>query len=182
MPETTPFEICDLLTGGTPIFAIAATEAGIPGRDHLWDDFSPEAAKQELRAKAVAELASHLDHPDPVQAAAGVARYLESERHLYDSGHWKRNINHIYGPFQTARRSTSCRRKGQRRGERDDPPRPGATCSTDTGPACKLAGRRGIVARRQVSVIEQVRSVAGPDSRWLAPGRGCRWRRRGSGG
>ena len=123
MPETTPFEICDRLTEAyADLSPIAATEAGIPGRDHQWDDFSPEgeAAKEELRARAVAELAPHLDHPDPVQATAArvASGYLESERRLYASGHWKRDINHILRPVSRLRvtPSTSCRRTGARRG------------------------------------------------------------------
>jgi uncharacterized protein (DUF885 family) len=175
MPETTPFEICDLLTEAyADLSPIAATEAGLPGRDHLWDDFSPEgeAAKEELRARAVAELAPHLHHPDPVQATAArvASGYLESERLLHDSGHWKRSINHIYGPFQTARDSFDIVSKEGAEawenvtirlstwGDMLDGYRSSLQVGLDEGE---------IVARRQVlSVIEQVRSVAGPTSRF----------------
>jgi uncharacterized protein (DUF885 family) len=175
MPETTPFEICDRLTEAyADLSPIAATEAGIPGRDHLWDDFSPdgEAAKEELRARAVADLEPHLVHPDPVQAtAARVAiGYLKSERRLYESGHWKRELNHIYGPFQTARDTFDIVSKvGPEAWEN-------ATVRLSTW-GDMLDGYRtsllvgldegDTVARRQVlSVIEQVRSVAGPESRF----------------
>jgi uncharacterized protein (DUF885 family) len=175
VPETTPFEICDRLTEAyADLSPIAATEAGIPGRDHLWDDFSPkgEAAKEELRARAVAELTPHLDHPDPVQAtAARVAiGYLASERHLCDAGHWKRNINHIYCPFQTARDTFDIVPKDGAEawenvtirlstwGDMLDGYRSSLEVGLDEGE---------IVARRQVlSVLEQVRSVAGPASRF----------------
>jgi uncharacterized protein (DUF885 family) len=177
MPETTPFEICDRLTEAyADLSPIAATEAGIPGRDHLWDDFSPdgEAAKEELRARAVADLEPHLDHPDPVQAtAARVAiGYLNSERRLYDSGHWKRDLNHIHGPFQTARDTFDIVSKvGPEAWENA-----AVRLSTwgdmlDGYRASLLVGldEGDTVARRQVlSVIEQMRSVAGPESRFTA--------------
>ncbi len=177
MPETTPFEICDRLTEAyADLSPIAATEAGIPGRDHQWDDFSPEgeAAKEELRARAVADLTPHLGHPDPVQATAArvASGYLESERRLYASGHWKRELNHILGPFQTARDTFDVVSKDGREawenvtvrlstwGDMLDGYRASLHVGLDDGET---------VARRQVlSVIEQVRSVAGPESRFTA--------------
>ena len=122
MPETTPFEICDRLTEAyADLSPIAATEAGVTGRDHLWDDFSPdgEAAKEELRARAAADLEPHLDHPDPVQATAArvVSGYLKSGRRLYESGHWKRISTTSTARFRPhVTPSTSCRRRGPRRG------------------------------------------------------------------
>jgi uncharacterized protein (DUF885 family) len=177
MPETTPFEICDRLTEAyADLSPIAATEAGIPGRDHLWNDFSPEgeAAKEELRVRAIAELEPHLDHPDPVQATAArvVSGYLKSERRLYESGHWKRDLNHIYGPFQTARDSFDIVSKVgpvawenvtvrlSTWGEMLDGYRASLRVGLEDGDT---------VAQRQVlSVVEQLRSVAGPESRFTA--------------
>jgi hypothetical protein len=54
----TPFEIADRLTESYADLApILATTSGVAGRDHLWDDLSPdgEAAKAELRAAAISE-------------------------------------------------------------------------------------------------------------------------------
>lgn len=172
---TTPFEICDRLTDSyVALSPIAATDAGIPGHDHLWDDFSPEgeAAKEDLRARAIAELSSHLDHPDQVQATAAriVSAYLESESRLYESGHWKRDLNHIYGPFQNARDTFDIVSKEgveawdniatrlSTFGEMLEGYRSSLRAGLDEG---------ATVARRQVlSVIEQVRSVAGAESRF----------------
>jgi uncharacterized protein (DUF885 family) len=175
MPDTDPFEICDRLTESyADLSPIAATGAGIPGRDHLWDDMSPEGeeAKAALLTRGIAELAPHLGHPEPVQARAAqvVSAYLTSQRRLHDSGQWKRDLNHIYSPFQTSRDVF------------DIMPREGpeawdnirARFSTWPG---LLVGHRAslevgleeglLAARRQVlSVIEQVRAAAGPESRF----------------
>ena len=155
---------------------IAATEAGIPGRDHLWDDFSPdgEAAKEDLRATAVADLERHLDHSDPVQATAArvASGYLSSERRLYDSGHWKRDLNHIFGPFQTARDTFDIVSKvGPEAWENVTVRLSTWGDMLDGYRASLLVGldEGDTVARRQVlSVIEQMRSVAGPESRFTA--------------
>ena len=177
MPETTPFEICDRLTEAyADLSPIAATEAGVTGRDHLWDDFSPdgEAAKEELRARAVADLEPHLEHPDPVQATAArvVSGYLKSGRRLYESGHWKRDLNHIYGPFQTARDTFDIVSKvGPEAWENVTVRLSTWGDMLDGYRASLLVGldEGDTVARRQVlSVIEQVRSVAGSESRFSA--------------
>ncbi len=177
MPETTPFEICDRLTEAyADLSPIAATEAGIPGHDHLWDDFSPEgeAAKEELRARAVADLEPHLDHPDPVQATAALVAtgYLKSERRLYESGHWKRDLNHIYGPFQSARDTFDIVSKAGPEAWENVTVRLSTWGDMLDGyRASLLVGLddRDTVAQRQVlSVIEQMRSVAGPESRFTA--------------
>jgi uncharacterized protein (DUF885 family) len=175
MPVTTPFEICDRLTDSyADLSPIAATEAGIPGRDHLWDDFSPEgeAAKDELRSRAIAELEPHRDHADQVQATAArvVSAYLESQSRLYDSGHWKRDLNHVYSPVQSARDTF------------DIVPKEGADAWENVTTRLStwgdmLGGYRSSLqvglddgvtaARRQVlSVVDQLRSVAGVESRF----------------
>ena len=68
MPMNTAFEICSRLTEAyADLSPIAATFAGVPGRDHLWDDLSPdgEAAKAAFYAAGIAELEPHRDDPDP---------------------------------------------------------------------------------------------------------------------
>ncbi len=172
---TTPFEICDHLTDSyAALSPIAATEAGIAGHDHLWDDKSPEGedAKADLFTKGIADLSQHLDHPDPIQAreAQIVSAYLDSQRRLYDSGHWKRDLNHVYSAFQSSRDVF------------DIMPREGAEAWDNI--VTRLSTWRELldgymaslqvgldeglaVARRQVAtVVEQVRSAAGPDSRF----------------
>jgi uncharacterized protein (DUF885 family) len=172
---TTPFEIADRLTERyADLVPILATTEGVAGRDHLWDDLSPEgeAEKADARSAAMSELTEHLDHRDPVQARAAkiLVSYLRTLNERYVSGHWKRDINHIYSPFQRARDTF------------DVAPRDGAKAWEDVVARLVTFGdllegykdslQVGIdegdtAARRQVmSLIDQVRSVAGPDSRF----------------
>src|SRR3970040_2528996 len=104
----TPFEIADRLTESYADLApIRATTEGVAGRDHLWDDLSPdgEAARADLSGAAVAELTPHLADEDPVQAQAAkiLVGYLSTLVERYQSGHWKRDINHIKSPLLRAR-------------------------------------------------------------------------------
>ena len=78
---STPFEISDRLTEEfCDLSPIAATGVGVPGRDHLWDDTSPEghAARAAFYSSAIAELEPHLGHPERKQAVA--ARVLSAAR------------------------------------------------------------------------------------------------------
>lgn len=153
---------------------MAATFAGIAGHDHLWDDLSPEgeAAKASFQAAGLAELAAHLDDPDPVQSVAArvISAYLEGELRRHESGHWKRDLNHIHSPFQSARDTFDVVPK-----EGPDAWAAITTRLNDWGVmldgyrACLQVGldEGDVVARRQVmSVIDQVRSVAGDESRF----------------
>ena len=193
MPETTPFEICDLLTEAyADLSPIAATEAGIPGRDHLWDDFSPKARR---RSKSSGR------GPWPSWHRTSITRIrCKRPRPEWRAGIWSRSdacttagIGNGTSTTSTARSrrgatpSTSCRREGAGAwenvtirlstwGDMLDGYRSSLQVGLDDGE---------IVARRQVlSVIDQVRSVAGPGSPLGSPSgdRGCRWGRRGSGG
>jgi uncharacterized protein (DUF885 family) len=171
----TPFEISDRLTESyADLSPSLATTYGVPGRDHLWDDFTPdgEAARADLRSEALSELAPHLDHPDPVQARAAriVVAFLETANRRYRSGHWKRDINHIYSPFQRARDTFDVVAK-------DDAEAWGNITARLSAWGKMLDGYRSSLqvgidegataARRQVlSVIGQVRSVAGAESRF----------------
>ena len=105
---TTAFEISDRLTESyAELSPMAATFAGVKGHDHLWDDLSPdgEAAKADFYGAGIDELRAHVEDPDPVQAAAArvVSSHLGSELRRYESGHWRRDLNHIHSPFQSAR-------------------------------------------------------------------------------
>jgi uncharacterized protein (DUF885 family) len=172
---TTPFEISDRLTESyADLSPSLATTYGIPGRDHLWDDLTPEgeAKRAELRSAVRAELAPHLDHPDPVQARAAriLVGSLDASNRRYGHGHWKRDINHIYSPFQRARDAFDVVSKDgadawdnltmrlSNWGEMLDGYRSSLQVGLDEGTTA---------ARRQVlSVIDQVRSLAGAESRF----------------
>jgi uncharacterized protein (DUF885 family) len=172
---TTPFEISDRLTESySDLSPILATTSGVPGRDHLWDDLSPEgeAAKADLLARSRAELAPHLDHPDPVQAQAAriLVASLDTIIRRNRSGNWKRDINHIYSPFQRARDTFDVVSKDGAEAWDNLAMRlanwgdmlEGYKASLRVGLDEKMTG-----ARRQVlSVIDQLRSVAGEESRF----------------
>jgi uncharacterized protein (DUF885 family) len=172
---TTPFEIADRLTESYADLApIMATTFGVAGRDHLWDDLSPdgEAAKADLREEARAELAAHLEHDDPVQARAAriLVSHLDTLNERFESGHWKRDINHIHSPFQTARdtfdvvskEGTEAWEAVATRLSTFDELLEGYRDSLEVG-----IDERSTAARRQVSsLIDQVRSVAGEGSRF----------------
>ena len=173
---TTPFEIADRLTESYADLApILATTHGVAGRDHLWDDLSPdgEAEKADLRAAAVAELAVHLDHDDPVQAQAAkiLVSYLNTLNERYRSGHWKRDINHIYSPFQRARDTFDVAPMDGPKAWDDVATRLATFDELLDGyrASLKVGIDEGDTApRRQVlSLVEQVRSVAGQDSRFV---------------
>jgi len=172
---TTPFEISDRLTEAfADLSPSTATTYGIAGRDHLWDDFSPdgEVKRAELKAAAIADLEPHLDHPDPVQADAAriIIGSLASSLRRYENGHWKRDLNHIHSPFQRTRDTFDVVAKDGAEawenvsirlsnwGEMLDGYRSSLQLGLDEGTTA---------ARRQVlSVIDQVRSLVGADSRF----------------
>jgi uncharacterized protein (DUF885 family) len=104
----TPFEISDRFTEQ---FAdrrpLAATSFGITGRDGLCDDFSPDAEADRISLFETTrnELRAHLEDDDPLQRTAAklVAAWLDSRIADYEAGDWKRDMNHIYSPFQWMR-------------------------------------------------------------------------------
>ena len=172
---TTPFEISDRLTESfADLSPIAATTAGVAGRDDMWDDFSPagEAGRAELFQTAVDDLTPHLDHPDPVEAHAArvLIGYLTEATKRFRSGHWRRDLNHIYSPFQRARDTFDIVSKDgaeawesiANRLATFDVPLSGYRESLQSG-----IDAGDTVARRQVvSVIDQLRAVAAEDSRF----------------
>ncbi|HEY6629799.1 MAG TPA: hypothetical protein VI193_12515, partial [Acidimicrobiia bacterium] len=105
---TTPFEISDRFTEQwSDLTPIDATIQGVEGRDHLWDDFSPEgeAARADLARSTRGELVEHLNDPDPKQAFAAkvLAAWMMKKVTVFERGKWKSDLNHIYSPFQRAR-------------------------------------------------------------------------------
>jgi uncharacterized protein (DUF885 family) len=171
----TVFQICDRLTEAyADLSPMAATFVGVPGRDHLWDDFSPDgaAARASFYASGITDLEPHLDDPDPDQAFAArvVTAYLVTELDRNERGLWKRDLNHLHAPFQSARDTFDVV-------PREGPSAWEAIAARLAGWGEMLDGYRSslqvgldeglVAAQRQVrSVIEQVRSVAGEDSRF----------------
>ncbi len=105
---TTPFEISDRFTEQwSDLTPIDATIQGVEGRDHLWDDFTPdgEAARADLARSTREELIGHLSDPDPKQAFAAkvLASWMKKKVTVYERGKWKSDLNHIYSPYQRAR-------------------------------------------------------------------------------
>lgn len=105
---TTPFEISDRFTDDwAELMPIAATAYGIAGYDDRCTDYSPEAVEQRagLYRRVKVEVDEHLDDPDPVQgfAARVLSDWLEKQLEKHESSRWRRDLNHIYSPFQRMR-------------------------------------------------------------------------------
>ncbi len=188
---STPFEISDKFTDEwSDLTPIDATRVGIAGRDHLWDDLSPdgEAARTDLLRVTHAELTPHFDHPEEHEAIAAKVLSAWMDRRIADHerGKWKYDINHVYSPFQRLRDDFDVMSKEgaeawaniATRLETFDQPLAGYRASLEVGLDEDLTA-----ARRQVeSVIEQVRAAAATDSRFTEfPELGCfEWWRPGA--
>jgi len=147
---------------------------GLPGRDHLWDDFSPdgEAARADLAGATRDQLLPYVSDPDPKEAMAAkiLTSWMEKKVKVFERGKWKNDLNHIYSPFQRARDAF------------DVMPRSGAQAWADIAIRLEtfgdmLAGYQATLAvgladgitaaQRQVrTLIEQARAVAGEESRF----------------
>ncbi|HEY5890675.1 MAG TPA: DUF885 domain-containing protein [Acidimicrobiia bacterium] len=173
---TTPFEISDRLCEDiSDLIPVAATFYGIPGRDHLWGDFSPtgQAAVAELSARYIAELAPHLDHHEEKQrlAARAITADLQEKIDRFDAGEHLIELNHIFSPPQVARDVFDVMDPS------DDKTWQAIVTRLDTISEpligyrdCLQAGLDSgqVVAKRQVeSVIQQCRSLASDESRFL---------------
>jgi uncharacterized protein (DUF885 family) len=171
----TPFQISDEFTESwAESDPIAATKLGIGGRDDQCTDYSPEAraVQAELYVGTKARLGAHLDHSDSVQrfAARVLVGWLDQRISDFESAKWRRDLNHIYSPFQ------------QMRDVFDVMPKTGTKTWDDIvarlrGFGAMLDGYRrcleiglaegDTVARRQAeSLLEQVEAVAGGNSRF----------------
>jgi uncharacterized protein (DUF885 family) len=105
---TTPFQISeDFTERWADAMPIDATRLGVGGRDDRCTDYSPDAyaGRADLYRSTRAQLESHLDDPDPVQAFAAkvLVGWLDEQIVNFDSAKWRRDLNHIYSPFQNMR-------------------------------------------------------------------------------
>jgi uncharacterized protein (DUF885 family) len=148
---------------------------GVPGRDHLWDDVSLEghAARAAFHSAAIEELKSHLDHPEGKQAVAArvVSAAMEESLRRFHEGHHLVDMNHIFSPPQIFRDIFDLMDPKTDDGWNAIVARLGSIGTPLAGyRKCLEAGLESgnTVARRQVeSVIEQSRSLASDESRFL---------------
>ncbi|CAN5847760.1 DUF885 domain-containing protein [soil metagenome] len=172
----TPFEISDRLTDEfCDLSPIAATTSGIPGHDHLWDDTSPEGhtARAKLYSSTIAELAPHLGHPERKQAVAArvLSAALQENLRRFEEGAHLVDMNHIFSPPQIFRDIFDLMDPTTDDGWQAIVQRLGSIGAPIAGyKKCMEAGIESgrTVARRQVeTVIEQCRSLASGESRFL---------------
>ena len=170
-----PFQISsryvDDLMALSPTFASAL---GAAGHDGEWDDLSPdgEAAKAELAAHVIADLALHLEHPDPSQrlAAHVVSEHAGFTVDAHEHLDHLRALAHTASPFQVLREifeyvdhtDLEAASNAARRLETIGTPLSGYRQTLTEG----LASGE-VVARRQVeSVLEQIERLVGSKSAW----------------
>lgn len=152
-----------------PLFA---TNLGLPGSDHRWDDLSPEGWEETaaLVRRHREALDEHMDHSDPDQrhAARVLAGFLDLQLDRFEHGDHLRDVSHIYCGFTVVRDIF------------DIMPRDSATAWSNIAARLATLERplrgwreslarglaQGLVAsRRQVeSVIGQAEHLAGDDS------------------
>lgn len=165
------FSLCDdLLDELLELSPIACTYAGIPGRDHLWDDLSPQGVARrrgvlERYRELFAALPPTGDRWDRLAARVAGA-FIDEQIDVLDHQEHLRDLNNIASPFQDIRRvfdimdvaedweavATRLRTIGA--------PLAGYQACLEEG---RLHGT--VAARRQVeAVIEQVRVQASPQS------------------
>ncbi|HEU4894270.1 MAG TPA: DUF885 family protein, partial [Acidimicrobiia bacterium] len=104
----TPFEISDRFTDRlAALDPILATHAGISGHDHECTDYSPDgvAARADLCRETRDELAPHLGQDDETQAFAAMVLtgWLDEQLGKFEARDWRRDINHVWSPFQNMR-------------------------------------------------------------------------------
>ena len=172
-----PFEISEHFTDAfADLNPVGATYYGIPGRDHLCTDFSPEGHEERasLYRSTLAELQPHLDSLEPLGAfgARVLCDWLIEQIEEFESQKWRRDLNHIHSPFQRMQDIFDVM-------PRDTPEAWEAICSRLEGFDGMLAGYRGCleqgisagdtVAWRQAqSGLEQLEAAASDESRFLA--------------
>lgn len=171
-----PFEISDRLTEDyADLHPLDATVYGIAGRDHLPTDFSPDgaAARAALFRSTRAELTTHLDHSDPVEAFAArvLAGWLDTRVREHEEGKWSWYLSHLDSPYHDMTDVFDVMAKDTAEDWEAICARLEAFPSMIDGYMASLqAGReRGMVAaRRQVeSVIDQAEEISGNRSRFL---------------
>lgn len=169
---TTPFEISDKFTDDwARLNPISATNYGIAGVEDQLTDYSPdgEAARTDLYKSTLTQLeSSPKDDPTQEFAADVLSRWLGERIERYESGKWRRDVNHIFSPFQVMRDVFDVM-------PRDDADQVAAVGSRLDGFGAMVDGhieslrlgleRNETVARRQVeSVIQQAEFAASDDS------------------
>ncbi|MFP3914187.1 MAG: DUF885 domain-containing protein [Actinomycetota bacterium] len=86
---------------------MTATNLGIPGSDHRWDDVSPDGqeAVHAVCARSRRALEEHLVHPDADQrhAARVLAGFLDVWINRHETGDYLRDVSHIYCTFTQVR-------------------------------------------------------------------------------
>lgn len=173
---STPFEISDRITEEfCDLAPIAATGVGVPGRDHLWDDTSPDghAARAAFYSSAIAELEPHLGHPERKQSVAArvLSAALKENLRRFEEGQHLVDMNHIFSPPQIFRDIFDLMDPKSDEGWQAIVTRLESIGAPIAGfRECMEAGIASgqTVARRQVeSVIEQCRSLASGESRFL---------------
>jgi uncharacterized protein (DUF885 family) len=173
----TPFEISDRFTDEwADVMPIDATNLGITGRDHLCTDFSPEAhaRRADLYRSTRGELTPHLDDPDPVQrfGARVLVGWLDERLEQHEAGEWRRDLNHVYSPFQQIRDVFDVM-------ARDTAEAWDAITARLEGFGAMLDGYRQclqegveagdtVAVRQAESALEQVEAAASEESRFLA--------------
>lgn len=161
--------LLDELLELSPIFS---TYAGVPGRDHLWDDLSPEGVHRRgavLTRYAGLFASLPADGERRGKVAARVASgYIDEQLEQIEHGDYLRDLNTIASPFQAIKQVFDVMDTGTDHGwdaiitrlETIDGPLGGLRETLDEG------RRRGLVAaRRQVEAVAgQARTQAGTSS------------------
>lgn len=152
-----------------------ATQIGVPGYDHLWPDTSPEgaAATAEVVDRYRKLIAPHLDSEDTWQkhGARVLDGFLMKKQSDYEEGDRHYELRHVAGLQEDVRdifdlmdtSSNEAWGNISTRLETAAQPLSGWRATLEEG---RALGH--IVSRRQAeSALEQLRHLAGPDSKWL---------------
>lgn len=171
----TPHEISeDFTERWADVMPIDATRFGIAGRDDRCTDYSPDAyaGRADLYRRTRSELEPHLEQSDPVQAFAAkvLAGWLDEQIGNFDAAKWRRDLNHIYSPFQNMRDTFDVMPKsGEGAWDAIVARLEGFGGMLEGYRQCLEAGVRedDTVARRQAeSLLEQIEAAAGEESRF----------------
>lgn len=173
---TTAFDISEELTERwADSDPINATTYGIGGRDHLCTDYSPEghSRRVDLYREMHDRLTAYCSAEDEVEALAArvMTGWLAEQIEEHEAGKWRRDVNHVYSPFQVTRDVFDVM-------DRDTPEGWGDIEARLRGFRDALNGHRlslseGLAAgdtaaiRQVESVIDQLDAAASGDSRFL---------------
>ncbi|MGH8926048.1 MAG: DUF885 domain-containing protein [Acidimicrobiia bacterium] len=152
-----------------------ATQIGVPGYDHLWPDTSPEgvAAAAELVTRYRTLIAPHLDSDDERQqhGARVLDGFLMKKQSDYDEGDRYYELRHVAGIQDEVRDVFDLMDTSTEEAWANIATRLETAAQPLSGWRATLEEGRGqgfVVSRRQAeSALEQLRHLAGPDSKWL---------------